>query len=263
MHFVRISIADIVFEILSPSKRFIIWLEENYKPFFSKKNAEFKLFLKFDKKKGNNISSSSISKWSGTQFYAETDFFDVDMDYSRGEITASFNSGSGIVDLLKLLCGVILAKKGGFLLHSCGVIEKEFSYIFFGPSGSGKTTIAGLSGGRTILSDETTAVIPKNGFYYAYATPFFGEFGQVKNNTGAPVKAFFNIKKDTCFKLFPVKPVSAAKEMLCHTVLNILDCQTTGHLLNTLDSLVKKIPSYELHFKKEPEIWEYINGFVR
>ena len=67
--------------------------------------------------------------------------------------------------------------------------------MFFGPSGSGKTTIARLSGDRVVLSDETVAIAGDSGSYRAYATPFAGEFGVVKENGRAAVRAAFLIRE--------------------------------------------------------------------
>ena len=76
----------------------------------------------------------------------------------RGRIRQSANPYS-IDSVLRIVHTLILAREGGFLLHSAGAIRNGRAFLFSGVSGAGKTTISRLAPPDvTLLTDEVSYV---------------------------------------------------------------------------------------------------------
>ena len=76
----------------------------------------------------------------------------------RGSIRQSANPYS-IDSVLRIVHTLILAREGGFLLHSAGAIRNGRAFLFSGVSGAGKTTISRLAPPDvTLLTDEVSYI---------------------------------------------------------------------------------------------------------
>ncbi len=91
--------------------------------------------------------------------------------------------------VLRIVHTLVLARQGGFLLHSASAIRSGKAFLFAGVSEAGKTTISRLAPpDATLLTDEISYVrkqdVRKQSAdkedtgYVAYGTPFTGEVGQ-------------------------------------------------------------------------------------
>ena len=267
MHSLRLNIANTEYQIFTNSLRHILWLKKNYKTFLSlsESKPDLQIILKIDKKwkRDPRLFSPSKSIWHKCRFSTKTRFFDMEIDFKQSKAKVSAAPGLGPVDLVRFSCAIMLIRKEGFFLHASAVLDGKSSFIFFGPSESGKTTIARLSKDKTVLTDETTALARCNGSYNAYATPFAGDFGRVKENTSGPIKAIFLIKKAARFGRKKIKANDAVKQLFCNAIMPIDGPEISYYLFNTFEQFVRRVPCYELYFKAEPEIWRYIHGFVK
>lgn len=275
---VKLKIADIVFAITSYREAPVSWIRKNYAPFLAEDGADFVIILCYDREKrglsvtGRSLGASASSgvkrgtprndEWppftDGLRLFP---FFSL-KSLETGMVQVQAHPDAGIVDILRLVCSAVIARKGGFFLHACAVIDNGGSYIFFGPSGSGKTTIARMSAGKIILTDETAAVIKRRGRYYAYSTPFSGAFGPADVNGGAPLRGFFSLKKDARFAHYPLSKARAMRELVCSVYMPCHTQEVLDSVSNTIESLLESVPLYELHFKKEPAVWRYIDECV-
>jgi hypothetical protein len=90
---------------------------------------------------------------------------------SRGDFRARWNPDTGhgqirqscspyaIDCVLRIVHGLILARQGGFLVHSASAIRGGKAFPFSGVSGAGKTTISRLApSDATLLTDEISYV---------------------------------------------------------------------------------------------------------
>jgi hypothetical protein len=102
----------------------------------------------------------------------------ISIDYQTREIIIGMHQGQQKSDellmfYLRYFFTILIAEKGGLLLHSSAVKIDNSVYVFIGKSGSGKTTIASLlSGIGTILNDETNAIIYSSSGWQAISVPF-------------------------------------------------------------------------------------------
>ena len=261
---VKIEIANNVFQISSDSEWHILWLKDNYSTFVSQASPDLEVFLKLDKKWAERPDSFLPPKaeWRENLLHAKMRSFDIDIDVPGRTAMVRASPQFGIVGLVKFLSSIMLMKKDGFLLHASSVLNGGSSCIFFGPSGSGKTTIARLAGQRAVLSDETAAISRRGNSYYAHATPFAGEFGRVRKNTGGPIKAAFFLNKDTRFFHKRLGRGEAIKKLFCSVMMDLADPGIADSLFSSFDMFVKSVPCYDLYFKPKNTIWRYIDGIA-
>ena len=95
--------------------------------------------------------------------------------------------------VLRIVHSLILAERGGFLLHAASAICEGRAYLFSGVSGAGKTTMTRLAPPDiTLLTDEMSYLRPeRQSGYRAFGTPFAGELARSGENCSAPVAALF------------------------------------------------------------------------
>ncbi len=259
-----LTIADITFTISCTRKKFIRWLSEHCRQFISGKEPDISVSVNIDTqwKALSAVFTDTQASWHNERFYIATKFFVLDIDFFNKKASVVAGSDLGIMDLLRFLSNILLMKNGGLLLHASAILRNGVTYVFFGPSGSGKTTIAQLSEGTAVLNDETVAIRKTGGFYQAYATPFFGEYGRIDKNASAPIKAMFHINKDIVFDHQRLKGAQAAQELLCNIAIQVPEPVMVDSLFEAVTGLVKEVPCYSLYFKQDPSLWRYIDGFI-
>lgn len=142
-----------------------------------------------------------------TDFLAEIDFANFQGEVKILKNIYSFDS------FLRILYSLYLSLNEGFLLHSAGVTQSRRAYLFSGSSLSGKTSIIRyleptLKRKDTILSDEIIAIRKReerrgNHFFFAYPTPFWGEFksGKEIKNQGIKIEKVFFLGNGNLRKL--------------------------------------------------------------
>ena len=129
----------------------------------------------------------SVTCHAGRWFLSRGDFrAEWDPAARRGSIRQSANPYS-IDAVLRIVHTLLLAKQGGFLLHSASAVRNGKAFLFAGVSGAGKTTISRLAPpDATLLTDEISYVRKLDGSadasgkagYAAYGTPFTREWAE-------------------------------------------------------------------------------------
>src|SRR5215469_11582906 len=98
--------------------------------------------------------------------------------------------------VLRILHSLVLAGRGGFLLHAASAVCEDRAYLFSGISGAGKTTITRLAPKDVVLlTDEISYIRGCNHRYSACGTPFTGELDRAGENCSAPIAALFFLEK--------------------------------------------------------------------
>jgi hypothetical protein len=134
----------------------------------------------------------------------------------RGSIRQSANPYS-IDAVLRIVHTLVLARQGGFLLHSASAIRNGKAFLFAGVSGAGKTTISRLApADATLLTDEISYVRKQNDRYVAFGTPFTGELATPGENTSAPVAALYLLAQGPENRIDPVPVADAGRELLAN-----------------------------------------------
>jgi len=111
------------------------------------------------------------------------------LELKRGDFSAVLNLRSGTGELsaapyeqcldafLRSLLSSLLPRRGGFMLHSAGIVKGGKAFLFLGKSGAGKSTLAKLAAGSglEVISDEINLLSLEGGRRVVYGSPFWGE----------------------------------------------------------------------------------------
>jgi hypothetical protein len=150
-------------------------------------------------------------------------------------------------------------QRGAFVLHSCGVVRDGRAYVFFGHSGAGKSTVAGLSGGDQILSDDLVLLGREADRWQASTTPFWGTFPQEAKAKGSyPVAGIFRLVQAEVVEVHPLSTALAVGMMVtcCPFVSN--PALRREKLIPLVEDCCRKVRPAILKFRKDPSFWDAI-----
>ena len=176
----------------------------------------------------------------------------------RGWIRQTANPYS-IDAVLRIVHSLVLAKQGGFLLHSASAIRNGRAFLFAGVSEAGKTTISRLApSDATLLTDEISYVRKCDGGYVAFGTPFTGELAQLGENVSAPIAALYLLCKGRENHIDPVPPVEAARSLLSNLMFFAEDEELIQAAFHAAFEFVSRVPVSRLTFFPDARVWELI-----
>lgn len=192
-----VEIGGIPIALSTADQGFLDLLRQRYEGFVSSSAPEFE--LEFDLSDMRQVSDDDVRvRREGGQVADE-------WIIERGDFCARWDSctGRGVVRqnanpysldaVMRILHSLILAERGGFLLHAASAICDGRAYLFSGVSGAGKTTMTRLAPPDiTLLTDEISYLRPGSDGYNAFGTPFAGELAKAGENCTAPVAALFS-----------------------------------------------------------------------
>ena len=176
----------------------------------------------------------------------------------RGRIRQSANPYS-IDAVLRIVHTLVLARQGGFLLHSASAIRNGKAFLFAGVSGAGKTTISRLAPpDATLLTDEISYVRKLGEDYVAFGTPFTGELAKLGENTSAPVAALYLLAQGPENRIEPVATADAGRELLANMLFFAEDQELVHCAFQAACDFVHRVPVYRLTFMPDARVWEMI-----
>jgi len=189
----------------------------------------------------------------------------------RGDFHAHWNASTGrgfvrqppspyaIDSVLRIIHSLILAKRGGFLLHAASAIRFGSAFLFAGVSGAGKTTMARLAPpDATLLTDEISYMVRKQGEYYACGTPFAGELARVGENLSAPIKSVFLLEKGPDNRIEAVSQADAVRRLLRNILFFADDGALVNQVFRSVCEFVNQIPVRRLIFVPDERVWNII-----
>jgi hypothetical protein len=176
----------------------------------------------------------------------------------RGKIRQRENPYA-IDAVLRIVHTLVLAKQGGFLLHSASAIRNGKAFLFAGVSGAGKTTISRLAPpDATLLTDEISYVRKQDNGYMAYGTPFTGELAKLGENAVAPVAALYLLAQGPENRIEPVSVADAGRELLANMLFFAEDPDFVHHAFQAACDFVHLVPVRRLTFVPDARVWEMI-----
>lgn len=191
------------------------------------------------------------------------DFFHVDV-WTVGEETAS-RKGWMPVKILNPLVEVCLltrlAREGGLLLHSAGILSPTGGYIFAGASGTGKSTLSGFfnDSGATVLCDERMIIRKCGEAFTMHGTPWIGSGAFAKNESG-PLTGLFCIRHGPQHRIERLSPSAVLALMLPQCFLPHWDRAAMESTLAFLSDVIAHTPCQQLTFSQRPDIVDYIQS---
>ena len=176
----------------------------------------------------------------------------------RGQIRQSANPYS-IDAVLRIVHTLVLARQGGFLLHSASAIRNGKAFLFAGVSGAGKTTISRLAPpDATLLTDEISYVRKQDDGYVAFGTPFTGELAKLGENVSAPIAALYLLAQGPQNKIEPVASAEAARSLLANLLFFAEDEELVQSTFHSAFEFVSHVPVHRLTFVPDARVWEMI-----
>jgi len=176
----------------------------------------------------------------------------------RGRIRQTANPYS-IDAVLRIVHTLVLAKQGGFLLHSASAIRNGKAFLFAGISGAGKTTISRLAPADvTLLTDEISYVRKRDNGYIAFGTPFTGELAKLGENRSAPVEALYLLAQGPENRIETVTAADAGRQLLANMLFFAEDQEFVHRAFNAACNFVDRVPVFRLTFVPDARVWEMI-----
>jgi hypothetical protein len=270
---VVIAIGGAAVRVNTSNVDFLQMLEDRYAGFLSAQAAaEFDLDVDLRPSAfAHPDAAVSVSHRSGRWLMERGDFrAEWDAAARRGWIQQSANPYS-IDAVLRIVHTLMLARQGGFLLHSASAIRNGKAFLFAGVSGAGKTTISRLAPADAILLTDEISYVRKldsgqNEGYVAFGTPFTGELAKLGENTSAPVAALYLLAKakdkdkdkDHENRIDPVTAADAGRELLANMLFFAEDQELVHGAFQAACDFVDGVPVYRLTFTPDARVWEII-----
>lgn len=177
----------------------------------------------------------------------------------RGHIRQSANPYA-IDSVLRIVHTLVLARKGGFLVHAASAVKNGRAFLFAGASGAGKTTISRLAPpDARLLTDEISYVRKEAGGYIAYGTPFAGELAKSGDNLKAPLAAIYLLAQGPENRIEEVAPSEAARGLLANILFFAEDAELVQAVFRSALDLVERVPVRRLTFVPDARVWELIH----
>jgi hypothetical protein len=267
---VVIAIGGAAVKVNTTDADFLQMLEDRYAGFLSAEaGAEFDFDVDLTLHSfANPDADVSVSRRSGRWLMERGDFrAEWDAAARRGWIQQSANPYS-IDAVLRIVHTLMLARQGGFLLHSASAIRNGKAFLFAGVSGAGKTTISRLAPADAILLTDEISYVRKldasgqSEGYVAFGTPFTGELAKLGENTSAPVAALYLLAKgkdkDSENRIDPVTAADAGRELLANMLFFAGDQELVHGAFQAACDFVHGVPVYRLTFTPDARVWEMI-----
>ena len=161
---------------------------------------------------------------------------------------------------LELLMINYLAQGRGVIIHGCGIEKDEEGILFIGESGAGKSTMANLwnsQGGIEILSDDRIIVRKTGDKFRMYGTPWHGESHFVSSR-GAEIKKMYFLRHGAQNEIEPLNGATIVQQLLQCSFPPFWDAEGMEFALKLFSDLSAEVPCYQLDFKPDRSILDYI-----
>jgi len=266
-----VEIGGIPIALSTEDDGFLDLLRQRYAGFLSSSRPEFE--LAFDLTSPEPASDDDVRvRREGEEWLIERGDFHARWGSRSGKGRVRQNANPYSLDsVLRILHSLILAERGGFLLHAAsaicpasGVGSDGRAYLFSGVSGAGKTTMTRLAPPDvTLLTDEISYVRPRDGGYAAFGTPFAGELARSGENCTAPVIALFFLEQGPENRVDELPPADAVRRLMRNILFFAEDHKLVEKLLTTACDFVDRVPIRRLTFYPDARVWDVVQSFGR
>jgi hypothetical protein len=243
---------------------FLDLLRQRYIGFLSSSSPEFE--LEFDLTSTVPVSDEDVRvRRDGDEWLIERGDFHARWDPRSGRGSVRQNANPYSLDsVLRILHSLILAQRGGFLLHAASAICDGRACLFSGVSGAGKTTMTRLAPPDvTLLTDEISYLRPNAEGYSAFGTPFAGELARAGENCTAPVSALFFLEKGPENRVDELPSAEAVRRLMRNILFFAEDRGLVEKLLATACEFVARVPIRRLTFYPDARVWDEVRNFAR
>jgi hypothetical protein len=243
---------------------FLRLLRQRYEGFLSFSRPEFE--LEFDLTSAGAVSDDDVRVWrEGEEWRIDRGDFHARWDPRTGRGSVRQNANPYSLDsVLRILHSLILAERGGFLLHAASAICDGHAYLFSGVSGAGKTTMTRLAPPNvTLLTDEISYLRPSANGYAAFGTPFAGELARAGENCTAPVSTLFFLEQGPENRVDELSSAEAIRRLMRNILFFAEDPVLVEKILATACDFVSRVPIRRLTFYPDSRVWDDIRNFAQ
>ena len=258
---VIVNIGEIPVQINTTDPQFMALLQDRYAGYVtsSQASAEVEFDVELAAVAGNRSAEVRVTQHQGQWTLRRGDFqAEWEPKSRRGWIRQTANPYS-IDAVLRIMHTLLLARQGGFLLHSASAIRNGKAFLFAGVSEAGKTTISRLApADATLLTDEISYVRRRGEGYTAFGTPFTGELAKLGKNVSAPIKALYLLAKGKENRIDPIPPGEATRGLLANVLFFAEDEELVRAIFHSAVEFVSRVPVSRLTFVPDARVWELI-----
>jgi len=260
---ISVVIGGLPISIQSADRGFIAMLEERYAGFVAAPaSAGVRLDVEIVAPDGNgdHAGDDLEVRYSGGRWLIERGDFSAHWDpaSNRGRVRQAAYPYA-IDTVMRIVHSLLLAERGGFLVHSASVVRNGRAFFFSGISGAGKTTISRLAPpDATLLTDEISYVRRAGEAYEACGTPFAGDLGRAGENISAPIAGLYLLVQGRHNHANPIGTAEAARRLLRNILFFANDAGLVEQLFRAACDFVSRVPVYELTFEPDERVWELI-----
>jgi hypothetical protein len=257
-----VEIGGIPIGLSTSDARFREMLRERYNGFLSASLPQFELEFDLDQTGLPSDEDVRVRRENDMWLIERGDFrARWDPHTGRGNVRQNANPYS-LDSVMRILHSLILAERGGFLLHAGSAICDGRAYLFSGVSGAGKTTITRLAPSHiTLLTDEISYLRPSAQGYAAFGTPFAGELARAGENCTAPVSALFFLEKGPENRIDELPPAEALRRLMRNILFFAEDHRLVERLLATACDFIARVPIRRLTFYPDARVWNEIRAW--
>ena len=162
---------------------------------------------------------------------------------------------------LRWVTAGLALRREAFVLHAAGLVREGKAYVFFGPSGAGKSTVAALSPGCGLLSDDLVLLLRRDGRWMAAATPFKGTLSQSAKKAGTfPLEGLFRLVQAPRHAAKVLTPARGLATLLASCPFVTDPAARHDRLMTLAADCCRQTGVRELQFAKDSGFWESIAG---
>jgi len=248
--------------LATSNEAFLDLLRQRYDGFLSASRPEFELEFDLESARPASDDDVRVSREGDEWLIKRGDFHACwDPRSRRGNVRHTANPYS-LDSVLRIVHSLILAERGGFLLHAASAICDGRAFLFSGVSGAGKTTMTRLAPpGITLLTDEISYVRPSPDGYSAFGTPFSGELAKAGENCKAPVSALFFLEQGPENRVGELSSTEAVRRLMRNILFFAEDQGLVEKLFATACDFVARVPIRRLTFYPDARVWDLVREF--
>jgi len=258
---VVVDIGGLPIRLRCDDPAFIRQLNERYAGYVSSTNeANFDFKIELAPPNVESGDEDLSVTWDSGRWLMQRGDFRAEWDPSTfcGRVQQTTNPYS-LDSVLRIVHTLLLARRGGFLVHASSAIRNGRAFLFSGVSGAGKTTIARLAPpDAALLTDEISYVTRQGDRYFATGTPFFGELARVGENLRAPIESVYLLAKGPENKIEPIVGADAVRGLLGNILFFARDPEFVKLVFDAAFDFVSRVQVRRLTFVPDARVWELI-----